>query len=300
MKKYILTAAIAMLSVVFGFAQNAELNKIDYKKSAIDNALQIKALDNRLKLIQSGKFITTEKTYSASNYYIDIQETTNSFYNAFLNDLKKNKLTEIYEKCKIDNSTWIKLSEAFETASKYYHTDSKYNEYPVVNITKESAELFCQWLTNVYAASTATKYKNAIFALPTEEEWLVAAAGGIENTIYPWEGKFLHNKKGELMANFRVAGEENIRINPNTGNIEVLDNNVLYQSSPVPVKSFTPNNYGIYQMSGNVAELTSDGKVKGGSWHSYGYYMQLAAEDIPGENTQPNPFTGFRVIMHVK
>lgn len=299
MKKIILTAIIAF-GALFCYGQNAGLEKINYKKSAVTNALQIKALDSRLKFIQNGKFTTIDKTYSAENYYIDMFEITNSFYNAFLNDLKNNNLNDLFDKCQIDHSKWKILSEAFENASKYYHTDEKYNEFPVVNITEEAAELFCQWLTKVYAATSTAKYKNATFTLPTENEWLVAAAGGLENTIYPWEGKFLQNKKGEWLANFKIAGEENIRINSKTGNVEILDNNVLYQTTLVPVRSYVPNNYGLYQMSGNAAELTIEGKVKGGSWHSYGYYMQIAADDEYGENKLPNPFTGFRVVMHTK
>ena len=127
----------------------------------------------------------------------------------------------------------------------------------------------------------------------------MAAAGGVENAIYPWEGKFLRNKKGEWNSNFRIAGEENIRLNKD-GNIEILDNNVLYQTALVPVRTFAPNKYGIFQMAGNAAEMTSEGKVKGGSWHSYGYYMQIAADDEPEIDKLPNAFTGFRIVMTVR
>ena len=105
MKKIILTAIIAF-GALFSYGQNTGLEKINYKKSAVTNALQIKALDSRLKFIQNGKFTTIDKTYSAENYYIDMFEITNSFYNAFLNDLKNNNLNDLFDKC-IQNGKFL-------------------------------------------------------------------------------------------------------------------------------------------------------------------------------------------------
>ena len=291
-----MTTVLVLCTV--GFV-SAQINKIDYKKSVVENANQLKMLDSRLQLIPQSIFKVQEKTYAAGNFYIDTYEMTNSFYNAFLKDLQTNKLTDLYEKYKVDAQQWVKLSEAFETASKYYHTDSKYNEYPVVNISKEAANAFCEWLTCLYNNWPQAKHSGARFCLPTESEWLVAAAGGNELAIYPWEGKFLRDKKGELMANFKVAGEENIRLNAD-GKVEILDDNVIYRTTLMPKNSFTPNKYGIYQMSGNASEMTEDDKIKGGSWHSYGYYMLISAEQEPELYPTPNPFTGFRVVMKMQ
>ena len=40
------------------------------------------------------------------------------------------------------------------------------------------------------------------FRLPTEEEWIIAAQGGNNSAIYPWQGNELKNKKGKFMCNF--------------------------------------------------------------------------------------------------
>lgn len=296
MKQKLFLTSVLILTSVFCFAQNS-IDKINFAKSAADNSALLKALDASMKFVPEKSVKVNDITFKSGNMYIDAFETTNAFYNAFLKDLKDNSLNDLFEQCKVCNSKWLELSEAYETASKYYHIDTKYNDYPVVNISKQAAETFCAWLTKLYAAYSASKYKNTEFFLPDEALWIVASNAGIENAVYPWEGKFLRNKKGEYMANFKVAGEENIRINK-AGNIEILDNNVLYQTIFAPVKTYSPNVLGLYQMSGNAAEMTSDGKIKGGSWHSYGYYMQISAEDEPGE--LPNPFTGFRVAMKIK
>ena len=294
-KKLIMLATILCCTTIC-FGQK-ELDKIDYNKSVAANLISIKNIEAGMKYVGQSAYKSVDKNVSAGGYYISIVETSNGIYNAFLKDLKDNGLNDIYEACKVDGEGWMRISEAFESTAKTYHTDTKWNEYPVVNITKEAAETFCLWFTKLYAAYNGAKYNNAEFRLPTESEWIVAAAGGNGNALYPWEGKFLRDKKGERNANFHIVGEENIRINKETGNVEILDNNVLYQTALVPVKTFAPNKYGIFQMAGNAAEMTTDGKVKGGSWHSFGYYMQIAADDEPGIEKLPNPFTGFRLVM---
>lgn len=300
MNKRLLTLTAVMLCFTVCFRQKSGLDKIDFQRSATANAANLKAIEAGMKYISQSAYKSIDKNISAGGYYIATLETSNALYNAFLKDLKDNGINDLYESCKVDGEGWMRISEAFETTAKSYHTDAKWNSYPVVNITKDAAETYCLWLTKLYAAYNGAKFNNAEFRLPSENEWIVAAAGGIENAIYPWEGKFLRDKKGERNANFRIVGEENIRINKETGNIEILDNNVLYQTALVPVIAFTPNKYGLYQMAGNAAEMTSDGKVKGGSWHSYGYYMQIAADDEPGIEQLPNAFTGFRIVMKVR
>ncbi len=297
MNRKVLLLATLMCCFTICFGQKNGLDKIDFSKSLPANLINLKTLETGMKYIGQNAYKFQEKNVSAGGFYISATETTNKFYNAFLKDLQDNGLTDLYEQCKIISDGWMRVSEAFESTSKTYHSDPKWNDYPVVNITKEAAETFCLWLTKLYAAYNGAKFNNAEFRLPTESEWIVAAAGGNDNAIYPWDGKFLRNKKGEWAANFRIAGEENIRLNNQTGNIEILDNNVLYQTALVPVKAFMPNKYGIFQMAGNAAEMTSDNKVKGGSWHSYGYYMQIAADDEPEIDKLPNPFTGFRFVM---
>ena len=81
------------------------------------------------------------------------------------------------------------------------------------------------------------------FRLPNEFEWEYASRGGQPLNPYPWGGPYLRNGKGCILANFK----------PGRGNYP--DDGGFYT---VKVNSYWPNDFGLYNMAGNVAEWTAD------------------------------------------
>jgi gliding motility-associated lipoprotein GldJ len=100
------------------------------------------------------------------------------------------------------------------------------------------------------------------FRLPTEAEWEFAAKANIENREYnnirgrkkyAWNGKYSRetNKrfKGDQLANFKQG----------KGNYSGLSGWSSDGSDiPIKVKSYPPNGFGLYDMSGNVSEWVAD------------------------------------------
>ena len=80
--------------------------------------------------------------------------------------------------------------------------------------------------------------------LPSEAEWERAARGGLEGATYAWGDEF--SPRGKTMANTWH------------GRFPWEDLKDARHRGTVPVKRFPPNGYGLYEMTGNVWEWTSD------------------------------------------
>jgi formylglycine-generating enzyme required for sulfatase activity len=131
------------------------------------------------------------------------------------------------------------------------------DDLPVGNITWEDTVAFCQWVGG---------------RLPTEAEWEYAARGGKSGLIYANGSTITHDE-----ANFQGTGGRD------------------KWKEAAPVKSFPPNEYGLYDMAGNAWEWVNDwhggmdrkpatdpkgpdsgvGHVnRGGSWYSFHYFLR--------------------------
>jgi formylglycine-generating enzyme required for sulfatase activity len=107
--------------------------------------------------------------------------------------------------------------------------------WPAFNITHNVA---AQALVNASAALHRT------VALPTDAQWEYAARAG-STGFFPWG-----NSRSDLVAaNYALVQETS------AGHV-----------GPDPVGSLLPNAFGIYDMIGNVWEMTSSGNLRGGSW----------------------------------
>lgn len=258
-----------------------------------------KSLEQFAGFVPSGSITFQEQTLSVQAFYMSKTEITNFQYREFLDDLSAKGATEKLKIAIYDSVLWRGKSGNHASMVKYYHSHPAYDNYPVVNITKEGAELYSQWLSEQYR-DLSNGEMIVEFRLPTHAEWLRAAKADMENSPYTWGGPFLENKNGCKLANFLALGSENITRDPETGELIVTTTYTPQQMTTknyditAPAKSYTANEFGMYCMNGNVAELVSDKEiVAGGSWNSPGYDVR---NESTAEYQGAAPTVGFRVV----
>lgn len=296
--------------------------------------------DNRNEVVEALKplfYQGKEKIYNSKEIdfrnisyhyaYIDLKKAAqraNSYnyatqsYNGDINS-RQDFIVEKYVPVYPDTLVWVRdftYSYNEPYTLKYFHHPAFF-EYPVVGITWEQANAFCNWRTeqkklmlNTYKMLPIHEYR-----LPTEAEWEYAARGGSMGNKFPWGSYYTSNVKGCYMANFK----------PHRGNYVATSN---YSTKTMKVGTFDPNDYGLFDMAGNVAEWTSTAYdisgyeimhdmnpqfqydaqaddppalkrkvVRGGSWKDVAYFIQVSTRDYEYQDSA-NSYVGFRCVMN--
>ncbi|GLV38750.1 uncharacterized protein CBL_05749 [Carabus blaptoides fortunei] len=125
---------------------------------------------------------------------------------------------------------WIKMEGVNWMKPEGPNSDIKSRmNHPVVHVSWNDAVKYCEYLNK---------------RLPTEAEWEMACRGGLKQKLYPWGNKLM--PKDQHWANI-WQGEFPLS--------NTLDDGYL---STCPVDKFLQNNFGLYNMAGNVWEWTQD------------------------------------------
>lgn len=269
------------------------------KKKSMLKAL-VKHDKNAYSYIPSGTFDYKGEKVSVQAFYMGIGEVTNFEYRTFLFDLIIQGRKDEFLKAKPDQSAWSKeLNGAGNAYTEHYFSHKAYNDFPVVNISREGAELYCKWLSQEVRKSVGDEKQEQYndVRLPLRVEWVKAASNEGKQLPYPWNGQYRRNSDGMYQANFT---HDIIKDQVDTTGFYKIkfDNSDL----TAPSKSFWPNALGIYNISGNVAEMVYEGMNRtepgtaGGSWRSSGDDIQIYATDPNKGIIDPKPTIGFRVV----
>ena len=245
-----------------------------------------------------------QRTVSISTFYLDETEITNNDYKEFLFNLGKTDPNKA-KTLEPDETVWRGVMSFNDVYESYYFRFPGFNFYPVAGVSWTKAAEYAKWRTEYVQKIELAKRKDlaglnltraqlierglviAEFRLPTEAEWEYAAKAMIgtqyleENQeygrIYPWDGRGLRNpysgrgkkggKQGEFLANFKRGRGDYAGIATSSGKFQ-NDGEIL----PTNVYDMAPNDYGLYNMAGNMNEWVND------------VYRPLTSQDVDDLN----------------
>lgn len=224
------------------------------------------------------------KRVTVSSIYVDQHEVSNADYRQYLEQLSPEERSERLP----DSTAWTEArsQESWET---YFRSDF-FSDYPVLGVTWAEAQAYCEAQNK---------------RLPTEAEWEYAARGGFLGRIYPWAGISTRGSEGDYLANF----------NPSEG--YAADGYAF----TAPVDAFPPNNWGLYNVAGNVAEWTQDAYtpsydplsdfnphfvdeneprrvVRGGAWNANTFSIGVGVRDSQPRD-EASVSIGFRCVQDI-
>ena len=139
--------------------------------------------------------------------------------------------------------------------------------YPVVHIAYEDAKAYCEWANR---------------RLPTEAEWESAAQGNYKKAVFTWGDNvnLLNSNANTWQGEFPVKNES-------------IDGYEMI----APVKSFPANSIGIFDMVGNVWEITGD-------LFNVNYYSEISTEtelkNLKGASSCYNPSNPYEIQYVMK
>jgi len=149
---------------------------------------------------------------------------------------------------------------------------------PMVQVSWYGAAAYCNWRSQqegkepCYNLSTwACDFTKKGYRLPTEAEWEYAARGKLSGKRFPWGDTITHS-----LANYSSSSSYSYDTSLTRGYHPTWNDGIIPYTSPVG--SFSPNDYGLYDMAGNISGWCND-------WYSLTYYSSSPQSNPPGPTT---------------
>lgn len=186
------------------------------------------------------------------------------------------------------------------------------SDHPVVNVSRDDAVEFCEWLTRRERKDERIA-ETHLYRLPTDLEWSTMAGlkeeQGIspiwrdarKQPVFPWGASWLDRDAVGNFADVTAAATPWVSIERS---IPGYDDGFAYTA---PVGSFAPNAAGFHDISGNVQEWVEDehsklgnvplGVLRGGGWNTYEPEKLFTGSRNAVPPTFQDVIYGFRVVL---
>lgn len=260
--------------------------------------------------LQPGEFLEARMTLRKNQGVVFGREWENGLGMKFV-PLGKDLMVSIWE-------TRVKDYRQFTRESRYIVPGpiefEQSDLHPVVNVSRKDAEAFCKWLTKRERLKERIS-QNHYYRLPTDLEWSrmvglddegfdasPSARDARKKEVHPWGTTWEEsNVAPGNFADMQAALSPNLDVDRT---IPGYDDGFAFTA---PVGSFSANDLGLYDLSGNVQEWVSDsyskqadselGVLRGGGWKTY----QVENLYSGSRNAVPPDFAdemyGFRVVL---
>jgi len=251
-------------------------------------------------------------TVTVDSFYIGKYEVTNGQYCDYLNSGKSQGLITvtsgvvykagsgtIYPYC--DTSTSSSYSQIAYSGGVFYVRTKKGRNMandPMVRVSWYGSAAYCNWRSQqdgyeqCYNLSTWNcDFSKKGYRLATEAEWEYAARGGLSGRRFPW-GNDIYHTQANYYSSATISYDKsptrgwhplwNDGIKPYTSPVGFFDGTMKYKAEyqwPGSATSYQTtsgaNNYGLYDMAGNVWEWCND-------WYSETYYSSSPTNNPTG------------------
>lgn len=263
------------------------------------------------------------------NLFIDKHEVANIHWKEFLYYIQRDSGNTYYRKMLPDTLVWAQrnLPQAQISSidlTKNYFSAADYHSFPVVGISYAQAQVYARWRSYVVSEllnqpeeleRLGLQGKRVVveYRLPTEEEWMEAAAGGLSPKKYPYGYKRYLQRALRLFEPAQAYEQLNepkppfksFRKSLRKAKVpqfqvvaELPGSILLAPEYPKPIAAGPTNTLELANTIGNVAEMTAGpGIAKGGSFMHTMEDSQISDQQA---YYGPAPWLGVRYVATVE